>query len=695
MPVSSKKIIQTIESLPKSFGRHDLINTLVVPKIKKKPTHKRKKPYRSTKDIAKIDNVLNALLGIGILRKTKKFFYKNKFILEGTFNSSSTGNGICTTPSGDEIVIKHDDINGAHNNDYVSVVIWDYKRGYFLGYVKNIIKREKSFYSTVVIRKESNFIHLKIIDVPGETELWSQVPKISCNVNDIAIVQLKSGMKGNRQHCEIIESFSMDDEKNDFRRIRIKHSLPYEHEIYEELKGTTDKIYREEYVKRTDFRELFTITIDGADAKDFDDALSIKKDDAFTLYVHIADVSYYVEKNSDLDIEALTRSTSYYLGEDVIPMLPEKLSNNLCSLKKGVDRLALSVQMKYDLNGKLLSHKYFRGIINVDKRLTYTGAEKLLQSNDTDETVNILKTLQELTDILKSKRMQQGRLDLNLSDEYLVFKNHKIEEIKFAERLHSHMIVEECMLSANIIVSKTLREHKVPSLYRIHEDVDNEALKKLKRFLQYLHIDLPLKGNAGINLQKVIDSVSGQEFEQVANLVILKSLMQAYYGISPIGHFGLGFPDYTHFTSPIRRYPDLIVHRCLLTIMENQKFMYENKELESIGEQCSEKERIAQRAERDLIKLKSCRILADEINKEFDVIISGISKAGFFVSLLHMPIEGMVPLKNLTDDYYLIKEDDYTVIGKKYSKRFRLGDHLTVVLHSVDLHTMRIDFRLP
>jgi len=250
------------------------------------------------------------------------------------------------------------------------------------------------------------------------------------------------------------------------------------------------------------------------------------------------------------------------------------------------------------------------------------------------------------------------------------------------------------MLAANVAVSRVLREREVPTLYRIHEEISPDSLLKLKNFLKQLRIPFKAAGDISTRIQEVLAHVAGKDIEHVINLVILKSLMQAYYGADPEGHFGLGFRDYTHFTSPIRRYPDLVVHRCLKSLIDLKKPPYTRAELVAIGDRSSEKERVAQSAERDFDRIKACRLVKSRVGELFAGVITGVSKYGFYVTLKEIPVEGMVPLRALTDDYYLVKEDDYTVIGKRYGKRFRIGDAIRVKLSAVDVDRMFIDFEV-
>lgn len=696
MSKSTKSIISFIKGQTGNFSYQTLLNGLSQNKSERRSGKKKqaKRGHGQKKEQQKIDDTINALVSIGFLERHKKTYSRSeRFRCSGIIKIGPRGEGILITEDGLEYIIKKDDVNNAYNNDDVEAELIDARSGVFFARVVSISKRKKSNYIARIEEKSKNQIFYRLIDIPGRVEVFSPRFGSEPDKGDLAVIQLYGKTVDGIQECRVKESHTVDDEEFDVRRIILKHALPEPHTHYEELDAIDKSYLNYEKNGRRDYTKLFSITIDGKNAKDFDDAISLEKTGSgYKLYVHIADVSAFVLQNTSLDHEAAKRGTSFYLGNSVIPMLPEILSNDLCSLKEGVERFTLSAEMSFDAGGMLTAQSFHRGIIKSDKRLTYTSAHDLIESGRKSKIQTLLKQMFELATLLKQRRMKQGRVDLNLTDSELIYEGNFLVDLIAAKRLKSHIIIEEFMLSANEAVSRALRENNIPALYRIHENISQEKLLALVKFLQTLNIPFKPKGNIGIALQEAIDRVKGKEYEEVVNFIILKSLMQAYYGVEPLGHFGLGFKDYTHFTSPIRRYPDLVVHRCLKSLIHKTTPPYTREALQPTGVKSSEMERLAQNAERDLLKLKSCRIMRSRIGEEFKAIISGIAKSGFFVTLLDKPVEGMVPLRFLTDDYYLVQEDDFTVIGKRLGRRFRLGDRVTVNLASVDIGAMRIDF---
>ncbi len=635
------------------------------------------------------------LSAAGFLKQHKGVFTRlSSFTFEGTVRINSSGNGMLFTADGDEVIIKKENTGHAHDNDKVAAELIDYRRGFFYARIVKIIQRNRELYAARLVRKTKNHDYFALLDQPGY-EACAERKTPGPGHDDIAMVTLTGKTANNLPACEIVSFFPIMDESHDLERIVQKHCLPGEHGPYRELENIEKTVLKHDTIPRKDYRDLFTITIDGEDAKDFDDAISlVRTEKGWALYVHIADVSAFVRPDTPLDREALKRGTSYYIGNSVIPMLPEMLSNDLCSLRQGQDRLTLTAEMDFDFSGNITGAAFSPGTILVDRRLTYTFADSVLAGPPEQDLYPLLQEMFHLAMILKNKRMKKGRLDLNLPEEKLVFEQGKIHSIVIAPRLKSNMIIEEFMLSANEAVSRRLTEEGVPSLHRVHEKISDQSAASLKQFLARLGIKLKVTGEMGTQLQSAIQSVAGKDYEQVVNLVILKSLMQAYYGVSPLGHFGLGFKDYTHFTSPIRRYPDLVVHRCLKALLAAKEPPYSVTRLEYLGDVSSEKERVAQKAERDMVKLKACRLLVNRVGEVFSGIISGVAGYGFFVTLVDMPIEGLVPMRNLSDDFYTIKDDEYTVVGRRYGRRFTLGDRVDVRLEKVEIDLMRIDFDL-
>jgi ribonuclease R len=696
MPISSKRIIEAIRAFKGPFTQADLLSRIDAGKAEHVRRKNRRPAKKSDREQPRIELTLRELIGAGFLVKRGKSFTRTaSFTPEGVITIDGRGVGTLKTDGGETLSVKKDNTGNAHSGDRVKAELDDCRGGECYARVTAVSKRKKERYIARVENKLRDAIIYRLVDLPGGVQVRGARSANEPRKGDLCIIQLTGKTVSGMTECMVEQSFAPDAQEYDLRRIMIKHSVPDPHPHYEELDGFDKGFMAREKKGRKDYRGLFTITIDGENSKDFDDAISLETTrQGFRLYVHIADVSAFVRRSGPLDLEAARRGTSFYLGNHVVPMLPEILSNELCSLKEGVERLSLSAELGFDKNGRPTSQSFHRGIIKVDRRLTYSSAHELATSGRRKKLDRLLLAMYDFATALKERRMLQGRLDLNLTDSEFIYEGNTLVDLIATQRLKSHIIIEEFMLSANEAVSKSLRENGVPTLYRIHENISPEKLAALEKFLQTLSIPMKNRDNIGVSLQEVIDRVHGRDDEEGVNYIILKSLMQAYYGVEPLGHFGLGFRDYTHFTSPIRRYPDLIVHRCLKALILREAPPYSIEALRPIGEKSSEMERVAQSAERDLYKLKSCRLMYDRVGELFDAVISGISRYGFFVTLIERPIEGMVPLRSLTNDYYLVNEDEFTIIGRRLGKRFRLGDRVRVRVVSVEIDTMRIDFEV-
>ena len=484
---------------------------------------------------------------------------------------------------------------------------------------------------------------------------------------------------------------------------------------------------------RKDFRALTTITIDGEDAKDLDDAISLEyfpEKKLYRLYVHIADVTEYVKEGSSLDLEALERGTSVYLTDRVIPMLPRELSNGICSLHEGVDRLTLSCIMDYNEKGEQLSHEICPGIICSDKRMSYTGVTAVLEKESgtaslgaensasvasldmgkrNEETAedyssylpfkDLLLHMRELSRLLRHKRVERGGLDFDFPESKIIFNEKgQIAEIRSVIREESHKIIEDFMLAANETVAEEYYWRDIPFLYRVHERPDFDKWQELSRILSNFSILLRAKDPDSIRpkaLQGILETIKGKEEEMMLSNLILRSLKQAKYSVECGEHFGLASKYYTHFTSPIRRYPDLQIHRIIkenLFSQENAKrYAHYSRILPDVAMQSSLRERRADEAERDCMKLKKCQYMKNFLGESFPGTISGLTEYGIYVTLEN-GIEGMIPLRMLNDDYFIFIEKEMITRGERSGKTFRIGDSMSVLVYAVDTLSRTIDF---
>jgi ribonuclease R len=459
---------------------------------------------------------------------------------------------------------------------------------------------------------------------------------------------------------------------------------------------------------RKDLRDLPTVTIDGEKARDFDDAVSIARiKNGYRLWVHIADVAQYVRERTMLDEEAYQRGTSVYFPDRVIPMLPMELSNGICSLNPNVDRLTITCEMDISPAGGVLRYDIYESVITSNERMTYTAVREILVDRDPVQRKRYAGLLAdfdlmaELMDILHAKRRKRGSIDFDLPEPELVLDlQGRMTDIIRAERNMAHQIIEEFMLSANETVARHIESKKAPFLYRIHEEPDEEKLADLVEFLATLGISLPAgKKLKPLHLQKALDKARGTPEETLINTVLLRTMKQARYSEENVGHFGLAAESYTHFTSPIRRYPDLIVHRILKADIRDK--LRDEAFVEALAEKlsgaaahCSHRERKAMEAERDVITMLKLRFMEDKVGEVYSGIITGVMQFGFFVQLRDFFVEGLVHVSMLTDDYYHYIEKLHCLRGERRKSVYRIGDEVRVRVDRVDTERKRIDFSL-
>ena len=534
-------------------------------------------------------------------------------------------------------------------------------------------------------------------------------------------------MKNRNPEGRIIEIIGYPDNPDvEIDIVLRKYDIPskFPIDVLKEADAVQKEVTDDEIIGRLDLRDKNIVTIDGEKAKDFDDAVYVERlnNGNYMLGVHIADVSHYVKEGNTLDNEAFKRGTSVYFPDRVIPMLPFQLSNEICSLKPKVDRLTLSALMEFDKYGELIDYRFDETVINSKERMTYTDVAEILnevQSSKLKVSSMELKErysyllkdfylMRELCEVLREKRMRRGSIDFDLPEPYIILDlMGKPENIIKAERNIAHKIIEEFMLVANETVAMHFMKQEIPALYRVHDEPDQSKIIELSEFVSNFgyHLKIPVF-KKGIEskfhpkrFQELLNSIRGKPEELLISTITLRHMKQARYSPENIGHFGLAFENYTHFTSPIRRYPDLIVHRLLKEIIKKKHIpkkrldIWEER-LPKIAQHSSEKERTADAAENDIVELKRVQFMLEKIGDEYEGIISGVTSFGLFVELKEIFVEGLIHVSSMADDYYALNERDHSLIGRRTKKRFRMGDRVKVKVENVSIEKRQIDFNL-
>lgn len=670
-------------------------------------------------DIGDFYAVLDDMEKKGEIIKTKKHRYaapERMNLMVGKLQVHGKGFGFVLSEleGYGDVFISPSDMNGAMHNDRViariSKKVGDGRRSE--GEIIRILERANE--EVVGIFESSrNFGFV----VPDDTRIRMDVyvPKSEWNGakdGHKVIAKITKWPEPRRNpEGKIIEVLGhKDDVGTDILSIIKKYKLPekFPQKVEEQAAAIEEIIPQSEISRRRDLRNEIIVTIDGADAKDLDDAVSVKTlaNGNYLLGVHIADVTHYVQERSPLDKEALKRGTSVYLVDRVIPMLPKKLSNGVCSLNPKVDRLTLSVDMEIDPKGKVVNHEIYESVIKTSERMTYTDVSDILEKDDEklkqryDYLIDEFKTMEKLAKILRHRREARGSIDFDFDESKIILDEQGVPiEVRKAERRIANRIIEEFMLICNETVAEHFHWANLPFVYRIHEDPDIEKIEAFNKFIH--NFGYHLKGVSNEihphALQDLLKKVEGKKEERIINTLMLRSLKKARYSPQNTGHFGLAAENYCHFTSPIRRYPDLQIHRiikeALAGKLTGKKIEKLKKIVEYASEQSSDRERIAVEAERETEDLKKTEYMTYHMGEEFEGIISSVVSFGIFVELENT-IEGLVRISSLVDDYYIYDEENHLFRGERTKKTYRIGDEVKIKVIKADIAQKQIDFAL-
>ena len=665
-----------------------------------------------------VRDTIKQLLEEGLLIRDGKGYYhwaESTNLVAGIIEFSRRGTiAFVTTDQGQEIAIPAELASNAMHGDKVLVEIVGKWRNLPMGRVTRVLKRGKEkIVGVFEVRRTRGFV------VPDDPKIIHDfyVPVECINgarPHQRVIAKITKWPRKGKDPEACIETVlgNVDDPKTDVPAVMAKYDLTdrFPDEVLAELEQLPDDVRREDIEGRLDLRDEIVFTIDGEDAKDFDDAVSIKKlpSGRYSLGVHIADVSHYVKEGTALDKEAYRRGTSVYLLDTVVPMLPFKLSNNLCSLMEDKDRLTFTVEMIIDREGRVLDFNVASSVIRSKKRLTYTIVNKFLEGDKTikrvlgKEITDSLKTMRELSLILRQARQRRGAITDIEGGEVEVVMNERGQVVDIVPRKRgpAEILIEEFMIKANETVAEIFHNAGLPFVYRVHEGPDPETILQLKEYVEALglKVKFPKTMHPSV-LQKVLELVKDHPLRSSVEKLMVRSMKRAMYSPTNIGHFGLASYAYTHFTSPIRRYPDLVVHRLLkLYLKQGNRFTEKQIELYSkllpkIAQHCSKRERIADEAEWDLLAMKKVEYISKHMDEIFEVVVTNVTRFGLFVEIPDKLISGLVHISTL-DDYYIYDERKNILVGERTGRIFKIGDILKVKVLRADKITGEIDFEL-
>ena len=666
-----------------------------------------------------LKQILEELLSEGKLQITKRGKYLkgegHPAGLEGTFISNARGFGFVEIEGMEQdLFIPENDVNGAFHKDQVQVELLKNQHG----------KRQEAKVTKIVSHGIT-----QIVGTYERSKTFGFVIPDNEKISTDIFVREEHSKGAVTGHKVVVELTDYGDEKHkpegrvteiighvndpgvDIMSVVKGFELPteFEEKVLRQAQRVSGEVSEADRAGRRDLRDVMMVTIDGEDAKDLDDAVNVcKQGENYCHRAHIADVTNYVQENSALDREALKRGTSVYLVDRVIPMLPHALSNGICSLNQGVDRLALSCLMTVNPKGEVIDYEIVESVINVDRRMSYTAVKKILEDEDADtikeyeQLVPMFRQMQELALILREKRRKRGSIDFDFPESKIVLDKDGVPlEIKPYERNTATKIIEDFMLLANETIAQHFYWMEVPFVYRTHDTPDPEKICKLGTFINNFGYHIKVKsGENEIHpkeIQKLLCKIEGSDEEALISRLTLRSMKQAKYTVNCTGHFGLACPYYCHFTSPIRRYPDLQIHRIikdqLRGRLKEEKIEHYKAILPEVAKHSSEMERRADEAERETDKLKKAQYMKKRIGEIFEGVISGITAWGIYVELPNT-VEGMIHVSRLTGDYYYYREETYEMVGRDTGKCYKLGQKVKIAVYDVDVFTKNIDFVL-
>jgi ribonuclease R len=651
--------------------------------------------------------VLNSLIAKGsvIELKNKRFGLTREMnLVSGTLRCTRSGNGfvIPDTEGQKDVFVSSRNFNNAVHGDRVAVRMDHYFRGKPEGKIIRVISRNSN---TIIgfTKILDNKLYIVPEDYRYNTEYRVSNPGNNVPDGQLAVARI-TAFPGDKPEpeCRITRVIGELDSLSAITKfIEYKHSLPrrFPRNVEEEAAGVATDVLA---AGRKDLREVTFVTIDGQNARDFDDAVAIERSSrGFTLHVAIADVSHYVRKGSLLDAEASKRSTSIYFPDRVLPMLPKALSNGICSLNPREDRYTVAAAITFDREGRVTGSSFFPSVIQSRWRLTYEAVENATVRSDPktrrklQDCLPYLEDMAELAGLITCNREKRGSIDFDLPEPQVILDiEGGISRIIRAERLNSHRIIEEFMISANEAVARFFEDRGLPALFRIHEPPEREKLRDFERLLQSLGIGYRKLGTAGA-LQDILSTVCGTQYEFIVNRVLLRSMKQARYSAKNHGHFGLASESYLHFTSPIRRYPDLVCHRILKNALAGRKEpIYTEEELTTLANHVSGRERLVMDAERELEDRIRILYIKDKLGETYTGVISHVTSFGFFVELTGIFIEGLVLISSLVDDYYHFEEERYRITGSRTRKTYRIGDLVTIKVILADVTSSKLHFEI-